>query len=210
LYGLRQAALAWSRHLHAFLTKLGYAQAAKDQCLYYKHDADGFTLIATEVDDLVITGNSDPQREHLRLALVKAFAITTWEPIASFLGMHIEYDTDAGILQMNMTKKIENLFKEQHSFLASCGTAGSGAVPETLAAIGFVLFALVHHFFVSLMMRGGMVIFAADGALACDVAAGIATAGKTVVVATAPPADDVRWNAAFRAPAVGTVGAGTE
>ena len=79
-----------------------------------------------------------------------------------------------------------------------------------LATVGLVLFTLVHHFLVFLMMRGGMVILAADGAPARDIAAGIATAGKTVVVATASPADDVRRNAAFRAPAVGTVGAGTE
>ena len=117
LYGLRQAALAWSRHLHVFLSKLGYAQAAKDQCLYYKLNSSGFILMATEVDDLVITGNNDAEREALRLALVKAFKITTWEDIESFLGMHVEYERDSGVLKMNMIKKIENLFKEQHSYL---------------------------------------------------------------------------------------------
>ena len=73
--------------------------------------------MATEVDDLVITGNNDAEREALRLALVKAFKITTWEDIESFLGMHVEYERDSGVLKMNMIKKIENLFKEQHSYL---------------------------------------------------------------------------------------------
>ena len=74
-------------------------------------------LIATEVDDLVITGNNDAERESLHVALVKAFNITTWENIESFLGMHVEYDRDIGILRMNMIKKIDALFTEQHSFL---------------------------------------------------------------------------------------------
>ena len=84
LYGLRQAALAWSRHPHTFLTNLGYAQAAKDQCLYYRHKIEdtetSFTLLATEVDDLIITSTDDDELERLRIALVKAFGITTWEP----------------------------------------------------------------------------------------------------------------------------------
>jgi hypothetical protein len=118
LYGLRQAALAWSRHLHRFLTSLGFAQAAKDQCLYYKHDArTGFVLLATEVDDLVITGTDDDAIRALHDALFKAFEINTWELINSFLGMLINYNIDQGILEMSMTKKFEHLFTTLHPIL---------------------------------------------------------------------------------------------
>ena len=57
------------------------------------------------------------QRERLHKALVGAFDITTWEPIQSFYGMHIEYDIEAGVLEMNMTNKIESLFNDLHPTL---------------------------------------------------------------------------------------------
>ena len=118
LYGLRQAALAWSRHLHHFLTKLGFAQAAKDQCLYYTFDAQtGFVLLGTEVDDLVITGTDNNMIERLHSALVAAFDMNTWEDIRSFLGMHIDYSVESGTLEMSMTKKFDTMFDDLHPTL---------------------------------------------------------------------------------------------
>lgn len=128
LYGLRQAALAWSRHLHEFLSNLGFSQAAKDQCLYYRHTDTGFIIMATEVDDLVITGTSNPMIVELHDALKKAFEIEVFEPIQSFLGMHVQYSKEHGIFEMNMLKKFENLFHTLHPFLGE-QINGNGKIP---------------------------------------------------------------------------------
>ena len=117
LYGLKQSALNWSRLLHQFLIDLGYAQAAKDQCIYYIDSPTGFVIIATAVDDLIITGSDTDAIEKLRLALVEKWEITQWEKLESYLGMHVEYDMKRGMLEMNMTKKIEDLLFKLHPTL---------------------------------------------------------------------------------------------
>ena len=109
--------LNWSRLLHQFLIDLGYAQAAKDQCIYYIDAPTGFVIIATAVDDLIITGSDTDAIEKLRLALVEKWEITQWEKLESYLGMHVEYDMKRGMLEMNMTKKIEDLLFKLHPTL---------------------------------------------------------------------------------------------
>ena len=53
----------------------------------------------------------------LPLALVEKWEITQWEKLESYLGMHVEYDMKRGMLEMNMTKKIEDLLFKLHPTL---------------------------------------------------------------------------------------------
>jgi hypothetical protein len=69
LYGLKQAGQLWNKELNNFLTELGFQRCDCDSCLYRFVEGNRFVLLASEVDDLVITGNHDEQIEKLHLAL---------------------------------------------------------------------------------------------------------------------------------------------
>ena len=65
--------------------------------MYYKRNIDGksgFLLVLVEVDDLVITGD-ERLVNNLRQNLLKEYSITQFEPINSFLGINIKYDSKA-------------------------------------------------------------------------------------------------------------------
>ena len=89
-----------------------FTQASSGACLYYHFDSETkkFILVASEVDDLIITGTDSEGIENLKAGLVKRFKIddTKWEVLNSFLGININYDLRAGRLEMDIKQKIEN------------------------------------------------------------------------------------------------------
>ena len=58
LYGLKSAPQIWNKMLNGILVDdLKLKRAASVSCLYHYRDDDGWILLCTEVDDLVITGS---------------------------------------------------------------------------------------------------------------------------------------------------------
>ena len=120
LYGLKSAPQIWNKMLNEILVDdLKLKRAASDSCLYHYRDDDGWILLCTEVDDLVITGTNEKKIESIRQYLFKRFeksGMKDWGPIKSFLGINIAYDREAGRLEMDVADKIKKLF-EQHPIL---------------------------------------------------------------------------------------------
>ena len=67
-------------------------------------------LLASEVDDRVITGNHDEQIEKLRLALKEKYNISEWGAVESFLGINCKQDLEVGTLEMDVRGKIGAFF----------------------------------------------------------------------------------------------------
>ena len=113
LYGLNSSPQLFNKMLNSILTDvsgLGFTRAHSDSCLYHYADEDGCCLLATEVDDLVITGNNLKKIAELRVVLTKHFGeIKQFEDISSFLGINIAYDQKAGVLSMDVEAKIKAL-----------------------------------------------------------------------------------------------------
>ncbi len=61
--------------------------------------------------------------------------------------------------------------------LASCSSDWAAPVVIAMLATVLALFTLCHHFFMLVMVCRGVIVLAADGALARDIAAGIPTTG---------------------------------
>jgi hypothetical protein len=120
LYGLRQSPLLFNKELVRFMLAQDYVQTNADSCLFSKQTKNGWVLVASEVDDLLVTGNDNDEIERLHQALVKEYQITDWDPISSFLGININYDPvkGSGNLTMDVEYKIDELFKK-HAML--CG-----------------------------------------------------------------------------------------
>lgn len=113
--------LAFNKELIKFLVGgsecgLHFTQASSDSCLYFHVNPDSkkFILVASEVDDLIITGTDSAGIELLKAGLVKMFQIddTKWESLSSFLGININCDLRAGRLEMDIKQKIEKLLTD--------------------------------------------------------------------------------------------------
>ena len=120
LYGLRQSPQAFNKELVNFLVKslpdLQFTQASADSCLFYyfNSETNTFILVASEVDDLIITGTDTKGIERLKRGLVERFKIddTKWESLSSFLGININYDVRAGRMEMDIEQKVEKLLTD--------------------------------------------------------------------------------------------------
>jgi hypothetical protein len=111
LYGLKQAPQLWNKTLNDALEEVEFTRATADTCLYTHHDDDGFVLLVTEVDDLIITGTHTAKIASLRKHLEDKWKITDWDNVSSFMGIDIHYDLKAGELSMNVEAKIDDLFR---------------------------------------------------------------------------------------------------
>ena len=127
LYGMRQSPQLWNKHLNSHLVSLGFKRAHGDSCIYHFEEGGKCLFIATEVDDLVITGDHMQKLAELKLSLETAYLSPTtktvldWDdPIRSFLGINICYDLDAGVLTMDAEAKVVAL-EEKYPWLAQCG-----------------------------------------------------------------------------------------
>ena len=121
LYGLKQAGQLWNKELNNFLAELGFQRCDCDSCLYRFVEGNRFVLLASEVDDLVITGNHDEQIEKLHLALKEKYGISEWGPVESFLGINCKQDLEAGTFEMDVRGKIGAFF-EKHPILNQAQT----------------------------------------------------------------------------------------
>ena len=117
LYGLRAAPQHFNKVLVKFMTKCGFKQCVADTCLFSRKTDDGWVLVASEVDDLLITGTDTNAIAQFKQALIDEFSITDYGPISSFLGININYCKDQGELEMDVEYKIDHLF-EKHQMLA--------------------------------------------------------------------------------------------
>ena len=98
------------------MTAAGFNQLGCGKCIFFHLDQATkiFVLVGCEVDDLIITGNDAACIARFKKKLVDDYKVTDWERIASFLGVHMGYGLDSGVLAMDVKSKIEMLF-EDHS-----------------------------------------------------------------------------------------------
>ena len=144
LYESRQSPQTFNKELVKFLVaESGFSQTSAGSCLFYLHDkkTNDFILVASEVDDLVVTGTNGEQVATWRKSLEKRVGLEKdiWGDVQSFLGINISYDFKVGRFEMDVSQKITTLLAA-HSILnivkprdvpindASMGIADSAAV----------------------------------------------------------------------------------
>ena len=135
LYGLRAAPQHFNKVLVAFMQRQGFHQCVADTCLFSRKTNNGWVLVASEVDDLLITGTDQEAIDSFKAALVSEFKITDYEPVRSFLGINIDYKPEEGELTMDVTYKIDQLFKKHAMLAGHLKGKGDVAFDETHANI---------------------------------------------------------------------------
>ena len=69
LHRFKRASRQWNQEVTNFLVKLGYTQSKHEYSLFVKVKGDQFTIALVQVDDVLITGNSDAEVKMFNQAL---------------------------------------------------------------------------------------------------------------------------------------------
>ena len=85
----KQSHRTWSRRFTQTMVSLGYRQSQGDHTLFIKHSQDGkLTLLLVYVDDMIIAGDDEIEKQNLRERLAAQFEMKDLEKLKYFLGIH--------------------------------------------------------------------------------------------------------------------------
>ncbi|KAK4385674.1 Retrovirus-related Pol polyprotein from transposon RE1 [Sesamum angolense] len=98
LYGLKQASRQWNLEFTHKLEQYGFAQSAKDHCLFTMHTNLGQLFLLVYVDDILITGPSLSDIEGVKSYLHSLFTIKDIGGARYFLGLEIARSTSGAYL----------------------------------------------------------------------------------------------------------------
>lgn len=111
LYGLKQSPRAWFGRFTKVMLAIGYRQSQGDHTLFVKHsDAGGVIALLVYVDDIIVTGNDEKEKEALRRCLVREFEIKELGRLKYFLGIEVAHFKE-GIF-ISQQKYVTNLLRE--------------------------------------------------------------------------------------------------
>ena len=89
LYGLKQTPRAWFDRFTSQLLHLGFMDSMADSSLFVFHSHQTIIYLLLYADDIIITGNSTSQVDHLVTALNTAFELKDLGALSYFLGIQI-------------------------------------------------------------------------------------------------------------------------
>ena len=96
LYGTKQAAMLWYKHLCTVLTNIGYQQTPEDPCFWYRTTEFGLSVLSTHVDDIPGCSQDPNERNYILNALGE------WVELSNkLLGMHIYMHEDGSAILFN-------------------------------------------------------------------------------------------------------------
>jgi hypothetical protein len=111
LYDLKQSPRAWFGRFARVMMAMGYRQSQGDHTLFIKHSpSGGVTALLVYVDDIIVTGDDDKERQILSQCLAKEFEIKALGRLKYFLGIEVAHSRQ-GIF-ISQQKYITDLLKE--------------------------------------------------------------------------------------------------
>ncbi|KAJ9534619.1 hypothetical protein QJQ45_002903 [Haematococcus lacustris] len=135
VYGRRQAPRAWYQHLTQQLGLIGFTASAADPCLFsLRNGKQPVVHLMVYVDDIILASPSSTAIAAVKQQLQQVFSLHDLGPAASFLGMRITRDLEAGTLKLDQHQYIEQLL-DRFSMTAANGrvlpmTPGTRLVKE--------------------------------------------------------------------------------
>ena len=110
LYGLKQSPRAWFGRFRNEVCSFGYRQSNADHTLFYKHRNGKSTILVVYVDDIVITGDDEPEITRLKKALAKSFEVKDLGFLHYFLGIEVAYGAQG--IYLSQRKYVLDLLTE--------------------------------------------------------------------------------------------------
>jgi Reverse transcriptase (RNA-dependent DNA polymerase) len=111
IYGLKIAPKRWNETFNEFITKLGFTRSHNDNCLYTKVTAESRMYIILYVDDLIIASSNLGEIEKLRKNFEQLFHMKTFGEVDRFLGIHIEYNREEGVMYLDQQEYIQEILE---------------------------------------------------------------------------------------------------
>ena len=90
LYGLKQAPRAWYGKIAEFLVESGYTMAHADSSLFVKVREEKLAIVLVYVDDLIITGDDEPEIRQTKENLSVRFQMKELGELKHFLGLEVD------------------------------------------------------------------------------------------------------------------------
>ncbi|WAR55150.1 hypothetical protein PtB15_4B770 [Puccinia triticina] len=107
LYGTKQAARCWWKHLSGTLADLGYVSSYYDSSVYTLSSKKDKSIIWVHVDDGIVTGSSDEALKLIETQLKGSLEIKWNEGLTSMVGVKIKRTEDGfELTQPNLINKI--------------------------------------------------------------------------------------------------------
>jgi hypothetical protein len=119
LYGLPQAPLLWFKHVDAFLKSIGYEPLSTEPCLYRINRPGYVAFLVLYVDDMVIACSNLTEMNLLLSQIEAKFKIKKLGLPTHLLGLHVEYNREAGYVRFDATHKIDRLLEKLK--MTNCG-----------------------------------------------------------------------------------------
>ena len=112
MYGLKNAPKAYSDHFMGILSRLGFKQSSRDECLWSYKKGNYFVHYLFHVDDVLVVANNDLLRESLFKILKRELRIRDEGLVSKFLGMRVERLADGSYTmdQQSYIEKMAELF----------------------------------------------------------------------------------------------------
>ena len=111
LYGLKQSPRAWFGRFTKVMLATGYKQSQGDHTLFIKHSkTGGVTALLVYVDDIIVTGNDEKEKQSLKQRLIREFEIKELEKLKYFLGIEVAHSRQ-GIF-ISQQKYVTDILKE--------------------------------------------------------------------------------------------------
>ena len=92
MYGLKQSGKAWYKCLSTAMNKIGFTKSKSDAAVFYRHNGNGFAIIAIAIDDLTITAVNDDIICKIKADLMKIFKMKDLGELRWLLNLKIEWD----------------------------------------------------------------------------------------------------------------------
>lgn len=108
LYGLKQAPRQWHQKLDDALKTFGMKSTSYDSCIY--SNSDGSLLLALYVDDGLVAGQFENKVFELLAKLKEKFKTTDSEA-KCYLGIEIDYNTEAKKIRIHQSAYVRNLLQ---------------------------------------------------------------------------------------------------
>ena len=111
LYGLKQSLRVWFGRFAKVMKNMGYIQCQGDHMLFIKHlDLGGFMAFLVYVDDIIVIGNDENERQTLRQYLTKEFEIKELGKLKYFLEIEVAHSKQR--IFISQQKYVMGLLKE--------------------------------------------------------------------------------------------------
>ena len=91
IYGFRQSSREWYKDLMGTFTKIGFKQCRVEHAVFYRFDQDT-TILAMDVDDITIAGNSHRAVQRFKDQLSSCYGIKDMGNLHWLLGIIIDRD----------------------------------------------------------------------------------------------------------------------